>query len=295
LADNGERFEALIVTRVSTDSAGQRVSVPKLNRSGNPMTHGVGYIAEQFVEGKAAGFSGDCAKNIELLCEIRDNAVHLRCDDAALAKEVLAIGTAAVRNFVTVSQAWFGVDFSKYNFFLMPIGFVQGFEEAQALPLAPLSDESARLLTCLAELAGTATDDSPHFVTLRLDTKIVKGEGKEAIPVRWTTSENAPQIRVTEESMLLRYPYNNKSLVDAMRNRYSDFKQDKKFYRLKAPLHQDPTLSHERLLDPANKTSGRKRFYSAKCLAYFDKHYSRAVSPKRDGSVEVVGATERES
>ena len=65
----------------------------------------------------------DCSANLELLKEIRDNAVHLRNLDPALSKCVQEIGSAALRNFLHASQSWFDFDLSKYNFFLMPISF----------------------------------------------------------------------------------------------------------------------------------------------------------------------------
>jgi hypothetical protein len=89
----------------------------KSNRSGNVMTIGLGK-AVALLDGDAASrLSPVIESNLDALTEIRDNAAHYINAGAQLAKQVLEIGTATIRNYITISKSWFKRDLSKYNLF----------------------------------------------------------------------------------------------------------------------------------------------------------------------------------
>jgi hypothetical protein len=58
------------------------------------------------------------------LTEIRDNAVHYVNASPLLAKLVLEIGTACLRNFIELGKLWLDLDLSSYSLYVMPIGFL---------------------------------------------------------------------------------------------------------------------------------------------------------------------------
>lgn len=179
LADNKEDFGAIVAKKnIRNEKTGDSEFVVKTNRSGNYLTVGLMYLANSLVERKIAGFSKECSKNIELLVEVRDNAVHLVSDDLLLAKRVLEIGTASLKNYLKVSADWFRTDFSRFNFFLMPISFFHGFESAQALLVRPSTEESQRFLDYLESVERDDRADSAHHVTLAIETKVVKGKDR---------------------------------------------------------------------------------------------------------------------
>jgi Protein of unknown function (DUF3644) len=120
--DHGEAIESLY----EIASAG----TPKFNRSGNPLTHSVGYLATKFLEDQNSGLELGCHGNILALIEIRDNAAHFMNKDLYFGRRVLEIGTASLRNYLLLAQEWLQLDLSNYNFFLMPISFYHGFEAA---------------------------------------------------------------------------------------------------------------------------------------------------------------------
>ena len=74
-------------------------------------------------------------KNLELLTEIRDNSIHFFNKDYDLSRQIHEIGTASLRNYVTLSRKWFGTDLGKYNFFIMPLAFIKDFHTVEAIPL----------------------------------------------------------------------------------------------------------------------------------------------------------------
>lgn len=276
LLDNSESIDAIVATRPEKDEkTGETKPVPRLNRSGNVMTVGLLYLSSSMYEHKVGGFSKECLTNIELLVEIRDNAVHLISDDLALAKSVLEIGTAALKNYMTLATAWFGTDFSRYNFFLMPLSFFHGFETAEAISVAPKTEQTKRFLEYIASVEKDANLNSRHAVTLTIETKVVKAKGSEGMPVRWTSDPSAPALRVSEESLLEKYPYDSGDLAKKLRERYTNYKQDKRYYKLKAPLESDEKYCKVRYLDPKNPKSGSKKFFSTEVFKVFDLHYER--------------------
>lgn len=274
LADTGEAFDAIVATRrVRNDETGETQVTAKLSRSGNPMTLDLTYLARKFLEEKVAGFSKECLQNLELLVEIRDNAVHLVNGDLALAKKILEIGTASLKNYIRVSTDWFKADYSKYNFFLMPISFFHGFELVQ--PVAASSQASRRFLEYVSHFDEEGDTESPHHVMLTIQTKVVKGKGTDGMAVRWTNDPSAPAMRVQEEDLLERYPYDFSDLVARLRERYSDFKQDARFFKLKSPLESDTKYCRVRYLDPKNAKSGSKKFFGPETFKVFDLHYKK--------------------
>ena len=276
LLDNKEDFGVIVVTRTEkNDSTGEVKSVPRTNRSGNELTVGLGYLAHGFLETKIDGFSKECLCNIQLLIELRDNCIHLVSTDMALSERVLAIGTAAVKNYMSLAKRWFGVDFSRYNFYLMPMSFFHGFEAIDGGSVTPFSEQTKRFVEYLATVKDEGEEGSEHNVLLRIETKIIKGKGNDGVAVRWTTDPNAPAMSVREENLLETYPYDNADLVKKLKERYTDFKQDQNYQKYKAPLLDDPKYCRRRLYNPKRLKSGFKPFYSSEVFKVFDKHYTR--------------------
>jgi hypothetical protein len=125
------------------------------------------------------------------------------------------------------------------------------------------------------EVKRNRSGNAPHAVMLTIETKVVKGKGADAIPVRWTNDPAAPAMRIREEDLLERYPCDSIDLRAKLRERYSDFKQDKRFFRLKKPLESDHKYCRVRYLDPKNPKSGSKKFFSPETFKVFDLHYKR--------------------
>ncbi len=276
LHDGKEDFNLIVVVRPEVDPAtGLTTQVPKTNRSGNFMTIGLSVLSNRALEKKLDGYSKECLANIELLIELRDNSVHLVNADLALSERVLAIGTAAVKNYMSLATRWFSVDFSRYNFYLMPMSFYHGFEAIAAGSVTPATEQSKRFLEYLANVNSDAEADSEHHILLAIETKIVKGKGGDGVPVRWTSDATAPAMNVREESLLETYPYDTGDLVKKLKERYANFKQDRTFQKYKKPLEDDPKYCRRRLYNPKRAGSGYKNFFSTEVFKVFDKHYTK--------------------
>ena len=226
LKDNSEDLSVITVTHKKKDETGAEQTEVKTNRSGNAMTVGVLALGETMLAAKVAGMTRECVDNVSLLIEVRDNAIHLVNQDAALAKTILELGTASLKNYMSLATKWFGVDFSQYNFFLMPISFYHGHEAAEAVSVSLRTEQEKRLLKYIAATAEKASSEGEDQVSLAIETRIVRGRGADGIPIRWTSDPGAPAMKISEENLLERYPYDADQLTSMCRKRYAEFKQN---------------------------------------------------------------------
>jgi hypothetical protein len=190
-----------------------------------------------------------------------------------LGKQVLEVGSAAVRNFVELSRLWFQHDLSGRHFFLMPIGFVDA-------PHSATSKDESRLITYLAQLTSRAVEDSnsPFNVSLEVNLSFKRSKAVSALALAISNDPTAPKVMLAEEDFKKIYKWTYKQLIDQLKKRYSDFKPNDKFIGIRKPLMADPKFVKASYLDPDNLKSGKKDFYNPSVLAEFDKHYTRKAS-----------------
>ena len=110
-ADHGDAVESLY-KQVDDGKGGKR---PRTNRSGNPLSHGAGYLATKLKDDKDSGLEPACHDNFLALTEIRDNAAHLLNKDLYLGRRIPEIGTASLRNYLCLATEWFQLDLAAYN------------------------------------------------------------------------------------------------------------------------------------------------------------------------------------
>lgn len=270
--DRAEAQDSLYVAARDANGA----VIQKINRSGNPVTHGAIYLGAKLLEDKDSGFESGCYDNILALIEIRDNAAHFLNKDLYLGRRVLEVGTASLRNYLLLATEWFQIDLSGYNFFLMPISFYHGFEAAEPASRAHYPEQVQKLLAYLDELElGDDEGDRKQHVALRLETKLLRGKDSAAIAFRWTDDPKAPAISIREDDILKNHSMTYRDLANAMRRRYSNFLENREFHRLRQALEKQNKFAIVRLLDPRNPNSSRQRFFNPNILQEFDKHYTR--------------------
>ena len=218
------------------------------------------------------------ARNLDVLQELRNSSVHFyNQSNLELATRIQEIGAASLKNFVVTVQDWFAIDLSKFNFYLMPLSFVSPPQQIDAVIL---NKEEKRFLDYLHLIEkGALKTNSEYAVTLNVEVKFTRSKKKSGIEVRPTKNPNAPEVRITEEQIREKYPWSYKTLTKKCVERYSDFKLDKNFHRIKRGLWKDERFAHVRYLNPNNKKSSSQIFYNPNILQKIDKHY-----PKKRGN-----------
>ncbi len=277
LAENGNKLPSLYVyeTRVKADGTRTKRNYARRNRAGNPHTIGLGSAIVLLEANPKTRLPVEVRGNLEALTEIRDNAVHFINARFELAKTVLEIGTAFVKNFVTLADKWFQQDLSSYSLYLMPIGFLA----APAATAVVVGGEEGRLVAYLRNMmaAQNASSTTTAAYHIALDVNIsFKRSATDAVSTFTLTNDpNAPHVYLTEEDIRQKYPWDYKELVKRCRSRFLDFKENEEFHKIRRPLLADSRYVRDRFLDPGNPKSAKKQFHNPNILTEFDKHYKR--------------------
>lgn len=273
LATSGDP-RSLYVYDVRTNAQGTSTTKKylKRNRSGNPRTIGLGDAITRLDGDAKTRLPKEVKANLEALIAIRDNAVHFVAAGPMLAKEVLEIGTASVKNYIELSRRLFATDFSAYNLFLMPIGFLPGSAKATALVTCEEEQNLLKYITALS--ANDGQGESGFHVALTVNLAFKKSATAGAIVVSTSRDAGATTVRLTEENIRETWPWDYKELSRRLRLRYSDFVVNTKYHEIRKPLEADERFARIRYLDPANPNSGKKIFFNPNILGEFDKHYT---------------------
>jgi hypothetical protein len=272
LADNGNKVRSLYVMEPQQKADGGKSKKLKIKptRSGNPYTHSLDFVAKKLVASGAldvVAFS-----NIQALQEIRDSSIHFFNRSGAFPMRLQEIGTASLKNFVTATRNWFQRDLSEFNFYLMPLSFVALPSQAEAVVL---NHEEKRFLSFIDSLESNGAPESPYAVTVNIDIKFTRSKAKDALGVQVTNSPTAPEVRLTEEQIRDRYPWDTKQLTAECKKRYQEFKVDAAYHEVRKGLLADKRFGEIRFLDPGNPRSAKKPFFSPNILKELDKHFVR--------------------
>lgn len=278
IKENGSDLKSIyvLVNKVGKKGNKLKTLTPELNRSGNPKTIGLPKCLT-LCEQPPISLDSIVKENIFLLMEIRDTAIHFQHSDLFLCKKIFEIGTAALKNYLTLIIDWFSYDLSIYNFFLMPMTFFHEFEAIQSLSVNNNKEQIENLLTYIAEKEKQdPSDEAKSFnISLKLETKFVKSTSTESLLVNYSTDPAAIKINVQEEDALKNFPYDYDKLTAALRKRYADFKADNRYHGIRKPLLKIKKYCKTRLLDPNNPKSPKKDWYSSEVFKEFDKHYAK--------------------
>ena len=271
LKDNGNKVRMLYVTEKKLRPNGKpyKHAKVKMTGAGNPLTHSLDYLAKRMAEKKTLADAAH--KNIIALCEIRDSSVHFYNKSGVFAVRLQEVGSASVRNYAKAAQSWFDIDFSQYNFYLMPLAFVNPQQPGDAIIL---SKEEKNVATFISSLEAAGDPEADYAVSVNVELKFLKSKADDAIKVQVTNDPSAPKVQLTEEHLKDKYPLNYAALTKACSARYFDFKQNQKYHDLRKPLKSDKRYCHVKKLDPDNPKSAKQAWCSNAGFNVLDKHYT---------------------
>jgi hypothetical protein len=179
--DNNDAFEAI----QATDHLGS----PRRGRSGNLMTIDISHCLA--ILARHNQLSRNARTNLEMLMEVRDNAIHYLTKDRDFRQKVQEIGVASLKNYVTAIHAWFNTDLSAYNFYLMPMPFFRT-DDAAAAAVQGKEQELQNLLSYFQAMEGAGLDqrEDMYAITLQLAPQFVRVPAARAPE---NTDEDAPR------------------------------------------------------------------------------------------------------
>ena len=255
----------------------------KKNRAGNPMTIDINNAMQKLFDKRL--LDERCKENINLLIEVRDNAIHFINKSTDLSRKVQEIGTAGLSNYVTAMDEWFGKDLSQYNFYLMPMSFFH-LTDLESHSVLGRNRQIENVLKHFQEVESQypPDEDASYNITLRIRTQFVKTYAADkVIEIKYTDDPDAPEVRVSEENIFkYKYPMTYGDLIDKLKNRYADFKPDNRFHTIKKDLEDQQKYGEKfckvNYLDVVGKKGSQKKFYSPEIVKEFDKHYTKRKS-----------------
>ena len=248
----------------------------KKNKSGNSMTIDVLKAAEIVRQYESNKINMACVKNIQLLSEIRDNAVHFINTPKELSMNVYSIGSATLKNFMFAAKKWFQFDFRKFNIFLMPLAFNSLSGVVENIDDSEHSNEINRFLRLIAdtETNFSSTDNEDYSVTLKINIKFTRTSGDNTSHVRHARNDpNAVKIDITDDQWMVQYPLNFQELVNQLKSRYENFKRDREFFKIKKKFEENSNFCYKRYPNPKEKKGIPRKYYSYAILNCFDSHY----------------------
>ena len=276
LASN--QVKALYVKEKKTKKDGSKSSKEyvKINRAGNPMSVSMYEAYRIVVEEYGVKIDKAVKENLETLVEIRDNSIHFINDDLDLALKIQEIGTAALQNYLHLVRDWFGDVLLRYNFYLMPLSFFRDFGSAAGQTLNTNEKNLLSYIKSVEEQYERGGEDAGEYnLALKIDIKFQKAKGNEGLNVRITNDQNAPAVRLAEEQIIEKYPWDFRVLTTRLNKRYSNFKSNSEYHSIRRVLECDEKYCHSRLYNPSKPDGGSKRFYNPNIVSEFDKHYTK--------------------
>ncbi|SMN17453.1 hypothetical protein CRYPA_1787 [uncultured Candidatus Thioglobus sp.] len=248
----------------------------KINRAGNPMSVSMYEAYRIIVEDYGVKIDKAVKDNLETLAEIRDNSIHFINDDLQLSLKIQEIGTAALQNYLHLVREWFGDVLSGYNFYIMPLSFFRDFDSASGEALNSNEKKLLNYIKAAEEKYESDGKESEEYnLALRIDVKFQKAKSKSGIPVNITNDPDAPAVRLSEEYIMEKFPWDFGVLTTRLKKRYNDFKSNHDYHAIRKNLEDNPKLCHQRLYNPGNPNSGKKIIYNPNIVKEFDKHYKK--------------------
>lgn len=274
---DGNRISSILnyEQRTNADGTKSKQRYRKKNRSGNHVSISLFKAFDLLVNEYADAVPSVVRRNLELLVEVRDNSIHFINTESVLELRVQEVATACLTNYMSLVRQWFGVDVTtKYRIFLMPIAFVRDFHVADAVQL---NSQEQKLLQYIEQAKTSGEEEPDDFsIAVRIDLRLHKTSEKGDVEVRVSNAPDAVAVRLEEEDVRERYPLDYQMLSQRLRRRYRDFKENRKYHKIRKALEADERFCKTRLLDPGNPKSAVKKFYNSNIIKEFDKHYTKA-------------------
>lgn len=270
---NGNKKRSLYVYERRSTMSGAKGAKKyiKRTRSDAPFTHELGYLAKQLVIQNI--LDQRVSQNITLMLEFRDCATHFYSYNPTFYTRLYEIGAACVKNFVNAVDEWFQRDVTEFNVHLMPLTFMEGPSDIIG---SLLNGEENSFLAFVDNIAQSSGDSEGRYaVSVNVELRFVRSKAKDAFSVQVTKDPSALLVRLTEEDIRERYPWDYATLTQRCRKRYKDFKENRQYHGIRKTLETNERFGHLRFLDPGNNKSAKKRFFNPNIIAELDRHYRK--------------------
>jgi hypothetical protein len=245
----------------------------RLNRAGNALSISLGTCISR-LDATPGKLAAEVKGNLEALTAIRDNSIHYVTASTTLARQAQELAAASVKNFTILAKQWFKRDMSAALNLVLPLSFVAIADDVDSVVV---TQDERRLVKHLQQLAAEVGESDEEFaVAIRLEVKLEKSKLAMASKVELTKGDPAAvKITITEQDLLEKYPWDYGTLCGKLTARYTDFKANAKFHKVKKPMLGDEKYQIVRFLNPKKPEGIKQTFWSSNVLPVFDQHYTK--------------------
>ena len=256
-----------LVPKKKKDGTSSKMKVPVQNRTGNPKTLSIEKIIELLKPSKVVDHN--LYENIYALIELRDNAIHF-INTESITIQIQELGFATIKNYLTfIKNNDIDIDFSKYNFYLMPLAYVDSKMEAEAA----LTEEAKNYIDLIKRSIERKDEEGDYDIAISIDINFKKGSSFDALGFKY--DEVGVPVMIREEDIKKRFPLSYKDIWTKCKTRYSDFKKNNRFNGIMKRIQANEKLTHTRKLDADNPKTVKQMFYSTNIWKELDKEYTK--------------------
>lgn len=249
------------------DGSPSKLMEPVLNRCNNPKTITLPDVVNRL---KERGFiPNELELNLEALIELRDNAIHF-ANISSISKTIQELGFATIKNYMSfVKNNGIELDLTKYNFYLMPLAYVDSKVNVDAV----LTDKESNYIKLIKKQIDEGEDTAEYDIVISIDIDFKKGNSLDSLGIKY--DPDGVPITLSEENIRKRYPLSYDEVCEKCRDLYSDFKQNDSFYARMRVIKANNKLCHVRELDMNNPKSPKKPLFNSNVFKELDKYYTR--------------------
>ncbi len=274
LASNNTAALYIFEYKILKNGTRSKKKYRKTNRSNNPLSISLFRAYQIITEDYGVKIDNAVLDNLKTLTEIRDNSIHFVNSDIRIATKIQELGTASLQNYFHIVTNWFGSILTGYNFYLMPLSFLREFDFAHMISLNKNEQNILDFIHNKENEYGN-TEPGKYNLTLKIDVKFERVKSNKGMPVQITNDPNAPKVVISEEDFTEKFPWDFGILSTRLKKRYSDFKMNDKYHKIRKQLAKNNKLAHIRYMNPNNPNSTQQCFYSPNIQKEFDKYYSK--------------------
>ena len=243
------------------------------NRSGAPKTLGLIPSYLKLVTEFGEKLDKNIRVNLIGMTEVRDNSVHFYQKSFELRKRVHELGSANIKNYLILVKEWFGEDFTDYDFFLIPLAFINPENKNFS---AVKSNNDEKLAIDYFNTLGSDGENAQYSVKLNIEVGLSKnGETAGFDLVRVTNDPSAKRINITDAEFKERYPWSFQILTKRLKAMIPGFKQNAEYHSIRKKFEANPALCKKRYLDPDNPKSTGQNWYNPDIAKRIKDEYSQ--------------------
>ena len=248
-------------------------SLIKKNRIGQPFTIDINKCMNILFSKKL--ITNNLIENINLLIEIRDNAIHL-INDNKIKTKLYSICAGSIRNYAKLFERWLPeIKLSNYNFFITPLNFDIINKE---IDIASLNIAQKNFLSYI-DLASSISNQEDDFELLvKVDVKFLRSDNIDnALLIKYASEGKKINIELSEEMFNKMYPYENSQIIKMIKNKDNRIKENNLFNKIKRTLQDEEICCRARYLNFISKKGPKKFYYNSGFVDKFLERYYKEV------------------